>query len=73
MTMWRDQTADGARYAYVEFADPTIVQNALVLNESMFRGRLLSVCPLEPHFPGVHLNYQNCADMAPSPAPPPIM
>jgi polyadenylate-binding protein 2 len=32
-----------ARYAYVEFAEPSIVQNALVLNESMFRGRLISV------------------------------
>lgn len=31
------------RYAYVEFAEPSIVQNALVLNDSMFRGRLLSV------------------------------
>lgn len=30
-------------YAYVEFAEPSIVQNALVLNESMFRGRLLMV------------------------------
>lgn len=34
-----------SRYAYVEFAEPSIVQNALVLNESMFRGRLLMVSP----------------------------
>ena len=31
------------RYAYVEFADPTIVANALVLHESTFRGRPLQV------------------------------
>ncbi|OCF45402.1 polyadenylate-binding protein 2 [Kwoniella heveanensis CBS 569] len=33
-------------YAYVEFAEPSIVQNALVLNDSMFRGRLISVSRL---------------------------
>lgn len=31
------------RYAYVEFAEPTHVQHAVVLNESMFRGRLIKV------------------------------
>ena len=31
------------RYAYVEFAEPSIVQNAIVLNESSFRGRLITV------------------------------
>lgn len=31
------------RFAYVEFADPTAVENANVLNESLFRGRLLKV------------------------------
>ena len=30
-------------YAYVEFANPSIVANALVLDESQFRGRALSV------------------------------
>jgi RNA recognition motif-containing protein len=30
-------------YAYVEFADPSLVANAVLLNESMFRGRLLKV------------------------------
>ncbi|WFD23870.1 Polyadenylate-binding protein 2-B [Malassezia equina] len=33
-------------FAYVEFADPSFVENALVLNESLFRGRLLKVCAL---------------------------
>jgi polyadenylate-binding protein 2 len=37
--------ADPVRYAYVEFAEPSIVQNAVVLNESTFRGRLITVCP----------------------------
>lgn len=30
-------------YAYVEFAEPSLVNNALVLNESVFRGRNLKV------------------------------
>jgi hypothetical protein len=32
------------RYAYVEFSEPSLVANALVLNESVFRGRNLKVC-----------------------------
>ena len=32
-----------ARYAYVEFTEPQLVAQALVLNESMFRGRNLKV------------------------------
>lgn len=31
-------------YAYVEFTEPNLVAQALVLNESMFRGRNLKVC-----------------------------
>jgi hypothetical protein len=31
------------RYAYVEFSEPSLVPNALVLNESVFRGRNLKV------------------------------
>ena len=31
------------RYAYVEFTEPNLVAQALVLNESMFRGRNLKV------------------------------
>ena len=33
-----------SRYAYVEFAEPTHVQHAVVLNDSMFRGRLIKAC-----------------------------
>lgn len=33
------------RYAYVEFAEPNLVAQALVLNESVFRGRNLKVGP----------------------------
>lgn len=37
------------RYAYVEFAEPSLVAQALVLNESVFRGRNLKVstCDLQ--------------------------
>lgn len=31
------------RYAYVEFSDPQLVTQALVLNDSIFRGRQLKV------------------------------
>lgn len=31
------------RYAYVEFAEPSLVAQALVLNETVFRGRNLKV------------------------------
>lgn len=31
------------RYAYVEFTEPTFVAPALVLNESLFKGRNLQV------------------------------
>ncbi|WVQ78557.1 hypothetical protein IAT38_000643 [Cryptococcus sp. DSM 104549] len=41
-------------YAYVEFAEPSIVQNALVLNDSMFRGRLLSVKEKRTNVPGMN-------------------
>ncbi|KAK0565035.1 hypothetical protein OC861_003960 [Tilletia horrida] len=30
-------------YAYVEFAEPSLVANALLLNESLFKGRLIKV------------------------------
>ncbi|RSH93920.1 cytoplasmic RNA-binding protein [Saitozyma podzolica] len=42
-------------YAYVEFAEPSIVQNALVLNESMFRGRLISVREKRTNVPGLNM------------------
>lgn len=31
------------RYAYVEFSEPSLVAQALILNESVFRGRNLKV------------------------------
>lgn len=41
------------RYAYVEFAEPSLVANAVLLNESMFRGRLLKVTPKRTNLPGM--------------------
>ncbi|KAK9471666.1 uncharacterized protein V1510DRAFT_380288 [Dipodascopsis tothii] len=40
-------------YAYVEFAEPGSVANALVLNESLFRGRNLKVTPKRTNVPGM--------------------
>lgn len=40
-------------YAYVEFADPSAVENSSVLNESLFRGRLLKVTPKRTNVPGM--------------------
>lgn len=34
---------ESRRYAYVEFTEPNLVARALVLNESIFRGRNLKV------------------------------
>ncbi|CAO3631924.1 unnamed protein product [Cunninghamella echinulata] len=39
-------------YAYVEFAEPAFVNNAVALNESLFRGRLLKVTPKRTNVPG---------------------
>ncbi|KAL1964284.1 hypothetical protein VTN77DRAFT_7104 [Rasamsonia byssochlamydoides] len=40
-------------YAYVEFAEPSFVAQALVLNESVFRGRNLKVVPKRTNIPGM--------------------
>lgn len=40
-------------FSYVEFADPSFVENASVLNESLFRGRLLKVTPKRTNVPGL--------------------
>lgn len=40
-------------FAYVEFADPSFVEHAAVLNESLFRGRLLKVTPKRTNVPGM--------------------
>lgn len=39
-------------YAYVEFTDPNLVQQAVSLNESVFRGRSLKVVPKRTNLPG---------------------
>lgn len=42
--MWSVVVTDSrARYAYVEFAEPAVVAHALVMNESMLKGRNLKV------------------------------
>ncbi|KZF25624.1 RNP domain protein [Xylona heveae TC161] len=40
-------------YAYVEFSEPSLVAQALVLNESVFRGRSLKVVPKRTNVPGM--------------------
>jgi polyadenylate-binding protein 2 len=32
------------RYAYVEFSEPSFVQNAIALNDSVFHDRNIKVC-----------------------------
>jgi len=39
-------------YAYVEFAEPVFVQHAMVLNDSLFRGRLIKVTAKRTNIPG---------------------
>ncbi|KAI8070734.1 hypothetical protein BC940DRAFT_295435 [Gongronella butleri] len=39
-------------YAYIEFAESAFVNNAVALNESLFRGRLLKVTPKRTNVPG---------------------
>jgi len=41
-------------YAYVEFTEPSLVANALVLNESVFRDRNLKVVPKRTNVPGMN-------------------
>ncbi|KAF9576664.1 cytoplasmic RNA-binding protein [Mortierella alpina] len=40
-------------YAYVEFADAASVANAMVMNESLFRARLIKVTPKRTNVPGM--------------------
>ena len=40
-------------FAYVEFADPSSIQNAVVLNESIFKGRILKVISKRTNLPGL--------------------
>lgn len=41
------------RYAYVEFTEPSLVAQALVLNESVFKGRNIKVTPKRTNIPGM--------------------
>lgn len=43
-----------SRYAYVEFTEPSLVAQALVLNESVFKGRNIKVRPPLPFMPGLY-------------------
>jgi len=47
---WQEKDANLGlcRYAYVEFTEPSLVAQALVLNESVFHGRNLKVVPPSP-------------------------
>ncbi|KAF2720744.1 RNA-binding domain-containing protein [Polychaeton citri CBS 116435] len=40
-------------YAYVEFTEPSLVTPALVMNESVFRGRNIKVVPKRTNLPGM--------------------
>ncbi|PWO01203.1 RNA-binding domain-containing protein [Tilletiopsis washingtonensis] len=40
-------------YAYVEFSEPSLVANAMVMNESLFRGRLIKVTAKRTNVPGL--------------------
>ena len=40
-------------YAYVEFTEPNLVAQALVLNESVFKGRNIKVTPKRTNIPGM--------------------
>ncbi|RKO94453.1 hypothetical protein BDK51DRAFT_20545 [Blyttiomyces helicus] len=40
-------------FAYVEFADPSLVSTALVLNDSLFKGRLIKVTAKRTNIPGM--------------------
>lgn len=41
-------------FAYIEFADSTLVPNAVVLNDSMFKGRQIKVIPKRTNVPGMN-------------------
>lgn len=40
-------------YAYVEFTEPSLVAQALVLNESVLKGRNIKVVPKRTNVPGM--------------------
>ncbi|KAL8284189.1 hypothetical protein RQP46_004938 [Phenoliferia psychrophenolica] len=53
VTILFDKYTGPKGYAYVEFAEPSLVANAVLLNESLFRGRLLKVTPKRTNLPGM--------------------
>ncbi|GAA6016603.1 hypothetical protein JCM11491_006012 [Sporobolomyces phaffii] len=53
VTILFDKFTGPKGYAYVEFAEPALVANAVLLNESLFRGRLLKVTPKRTNLPGM--------------------
>lgn len=46
-------TGNPKGYAYIEFAEPAIVGNALLLNETEFFGRQIKVLPKRTNIPGM--------------------
>lgn len=52
VTILFDKFTGPKGYAYVEFAEPSLVQNAVLLDQSMFRGRQLKVTPKRTNVPG---------------------
>jgi polyadenylate-binding protein 2 len=53
LTLWNTANAEIISYAYVEFTEPSLVAQALVLNESMFKGRSIKVTPKRTNVPGM--------------------
>lgn len=41
-------------YCYIEFVDPASIQNALVLNDSLFKGRVIKVASKRTNIPGLN-------------------
>ncbi|BGP13652.1 hypothetical protein JCM10213_001331 [Rhodosporidiobolus nylandii] len=54
VTILFDKYTGPKGYAYVEFADPSLVQNAVLLDQTQFRGRLLKVSPKRTNVPGMN-------------------
>jgi hypothetical protein len=46
-----ERGANVCRFAYIEFAEPSLVPNALLLNESMFRDRVIKVTTKRTNIP----------------------
>lgn len=53
MIRWDADAATVSRYAYVEFSEPSCVGPALILNDSVFKGRNLKVDPKRTNIPGM--------------------